>query len=76
MIAEENFEYKGWKKCIRLRREEVELIITTEVGPRIISFSFIDGRNIFAQYVDQLGKKGQDSWNIYGGHRFWHAPEV
>ncbi len=76
MLLEENFEYKGWKKCVRLSTKEVELIITTEVGPRIISFSFLNSRNIFAQYADQLGKKGQDSWQIYGGHRFWHAPEA
>ena len=76
MILEENFKYKGWEKCIRLRTKEIEIIITTEVGPRIISLGFIDGANVFAQFAAQLGNKGQDSWQIYGGHRFWHAPEA
>ena len=27
------------------------------------------------EFPDQMGKTGGDEWRIYGGHRFWHAPE-
>lgn len=71
----EKVAYKGWENCWRLSNNCVELIITGDVGPRIIRFGFIDDINEFGEYEDMLGKKGEDQWRIYGGHRLWHAPE-
>jgi hypothetical protein len=68
--------YGGWQTCWRLANETVELIVTGEVGPRIIRFGYVGGVNEFAEYRDQLGKTGGEAWRIYGGHRLWHAPEV
>ena len=68
--------YGGWKNCIRLTNAEIELIATTDVGPRVIRLGFIGGQNLFKEWKDQLGKTGSDKWVIYGGHRLWHAPEV
>ncbi|HUJ11311.1 MAG TPA: hypothetical protein VL171_14940 [Verrucomicrobiae bacterium] len=68
--------YKGWPNCYRLANETIELIVTTDVGPRIIRFGFVGGDNEFVEFPDQLGKTGGKEWRIYGGHRFWHAPEV
>jgi hypothetical protein len=67
--------YHGWRECVRLANGVVELVVTTAVGPRIIHFSFIGNENEFATVPDDLGKTGGDEWRIYGGHRFWHAPE-
>jgi hypothetical protein len=36
----------------------------------------VGGPNLFAEYPEQLGLTGGDTWRIYGGHRFWHAPEA
>jgi len=69
-------EYRGWPNCVRLTNGEVELVATTDVGPRIIRFGFVGGQNLFKEYPDQIGKTGGDEWRIYGGHRFWHAPEA
>ena len=33
------------------------------------------GRNLFKEYKELLGKTGGEEWNIFGGHRLWHAPE-
>ena len=69
-------EYAGWKNCLRMANDEVELIVTTDVGPRVIHFGFIGGENEFKLFDDTKGKSGGDSWNSYGGHRLWHAPEI
>jgi hypothetical protein len=68
-------EYKGWPNCIKLSNGQIELIATTDVGPRIIYLGFNGGQNLFKEYPDQVGKSGGKEWNIYGGHRLWHAPE-
>jgi hypothetical protein len=71
----EKVAYGGWPNCIRVSNGEVELVATTDVGPRIIRFGFVGGENLLKEYPDQLGKSGGDRWRIYGGHRLWHAPE-
>lgn len=67
--------YGGWKNCIRLANKEIELIATTEVGPRIIRFGFIGGANEFVEYPEHMGLTGSDTYHSYGGHRLWIAPE-
>lgn len=76
MEIEENFKYGGWENCIRLTSGEVEVIITTDVGPRIIRFGFKGDQNLFGEMKQQQGKTGGNEWVMYGGHRFWHSPEV
>ena len=68
-------EYKGWKNNIKLSNAQVELVITLDVGPRVISFAPKGGANVFKEYGDHLGKGGEKEWMIRGGHRFWIAPE-
>lgn len=68
--------YGGWQKCLRLANNEVELIVTAEVGPRIIRFGFIGGVNEFVEYPEQMGRTGDTKYVAYGGHRLWIAPEV
>ncbi len=65
----------GWPHCLRLSNAEVELMIATDIGIRILHFGFIGGKNIFYLSPEDLGKTGGDQWRIYGGHRLWHAPE-
>jgi len=72
----EKVEYAGWPNCIRLSNSEIEIIVTTDVGPRIIRCGFIGEQNLFKEYPDLLGLTGGEEWNIFGGHRLWHAPEV
>ncbi len=75
-VKQEEVSYQGWPNCIRLTNGEIELIATTDVGPRIIRLAFNGEENLFKEWPEQLGKTGGSSWRIYGGHRFWHAPEV
>jgi hypothetical protein len=71
----EKTQYRGWPNCYRLSNGEVELIVTTDVGPRIIRYSFLGGQNLFKEFDDQMGKRGESSWQPRGGHRLWMAPE-
>jgi hypothetical protein len=67
--------YGGWK-CLRLANGQIELIVTRDVGPRVIRFGFIDGPNLFGEIAAQRGGRGETEWMIRGGHRFWVAPEA
>lgn len=71
----EKINYGGWPNCYRLSNGIVDLVATTDVGPRIIRFGFVGEQNEFKEYQEMLGQTGGDQWRIYGGHRLWHAPE-
>ncbi len=68
--------YGGWPNCIELSNGQIDLIATTDVGPRIIRLGFAHGKNLFKEFPEHMGKTGGDKWTSYGGHRFWHAPEI
>ncbi len=72
----ERTSYGGWPNCYRLSNGETELIVTTDVGPRVIRYGFVGGQNLFVEIKDQLGKSGESSWCMRGGHRLWASPEV
>ncbi len=74
-VRMEKVSYGGWPNCIKLSNGQIELIATTDVGPRIMRFGYVGGQNLLKEYKDQMGKTGGDAWRIYGGHRLWHAPE-
>ena len=71
----EKIEYKGWPNCYRISNDLVDLVVTTDVGPRIIRYGFIGEPNEFKENAEDLGKTGEEFWRPYGGHRLWHAPE-
>ncbi len=71
----EKIAYGGWPNCYRIYNDEVELILTSDVGPRVIRFGFLGGQNLFKEFDEQMGKSGESSWQIRGGHRLWIGPE-
>jgi len=75
MTSIEKISYSGWPACWRLRNSTVELIATSDVGPRVMRFAFVGGENVLCELPDTLGKTGGTQWRNYGGHRLWHAPE-
>jgi hypothetical protein len=62
----------GLTNCLQLTNGEVEVVVTTEVGPRVIRYAFVGGDNILAEIP---GKPGAPEWQLWGGHRLWIAPE-
>jgi len=76
--AEVNVEktsYKGWQNCYRVSNGQIELIVTGDVGPRIIRFGFVAGQNMFKEFPEQMGKSGEAKFQLRGGDRVWKAPE-
>jgi hypothetical protein len=74
-VSVQKVEYKGWANCYRISNGEVELIVTGDVGPRIIRYGFVGGQNLFKEFSDQLGKSGEEKFQLRGGDRVWKAPE-
>ncbi len=67
--------YGGWPNCYRIGNGTMELILTSDVGPRIIRCGFAGGQNLFKEFSEQMGQSGESSWQIRGGHRLWIGPE-
>jgi len=67
--------YRGWSNNLLLSNGEVELIVTLDVGPRVIAFRQPGGFNVMKNYESMMGGTGEAEWQIRGGHRFWLAPE-
>jgi hypothetical protein len=68
--------FAGWKRNLLLRGKTTELVITLDVGPRIIRYAFHDDKNVFVEFPEHMGGTGELEWMIRGGHRFWTAPEA
>ncbi|HEY3474080.1 MAG TPA: hypothetical protein VGK56_05680, partial [Anaerolineales bacterium] len=62
--------------CYSLENAWLKLLVTRSVGPRILSFGFKDGDNLFAELPEVvIDMPGNAPFHFYGGHRLWHAPE-
>jgi len=68
-------EYRGWKNNLLLTNGDVELVVTLDVGPRVIAYRLPGGFNVMKNYDSMMGGVGEAEWQIRGGHRFWLAPE-
>ncbi len=68
-------DFNGWRNNVRLANRDVELIITTAVGPRILRCGFMGERNLFAELPGEQGGADESEWMLRGGHRLWVAPE-
>jgi hypothetical protein len=75
MIKIEKIDYRGWANSWRMSNGEVELVVTGDVGPRVMRYGFAGGQNFFKEFAGQMGKTGEATWQPRGGHRVWIAPE-
>src|SRR6188768_3067991 len=71
----EVIEYRGWKNNLLLANEAVEIVVTLDVGPRVIAYRLPGGFNVLKNYDEMMGRTNEPDWQIRGGHRFWLAPE-
>ncbi|MDI1475907.1 hypothetical protein [Polyangium sp. y55x31] len=69
--------YLGFPNHVRLASDTVELLLSTDYGPRIIRYAPLGGDNILAEMPPGAGQPTPfgEPWHPYGGHRLWHAPE-
>lgn len=78
-------QYKNFGKCLEITNGNIELVVTLDVGPRILRYALSGGENIFFEDIDRKIVSddprikevyGKDAvWYIYGGHRLWISPE-
>ena len=62
--------------CYRLSNDTVEVVVTTDIGPRIIRYAFKGEENILAELPKSSVKTAYGEWKPWGGHRLWLAPEA
>lgn len=77
--------YKDYGKCLSISNGIIEALVTIDLGPRIISFSFVGGKNVLndnrAAFEPVQGTEFDKhyypgaKWENYGGHRLWASPE-
>ncbi len=67
-------EYRGGA-ALTLATPQLELTVTTDVGPRVLSFRSRKGKagNLFLNFPDD--EQRFHGFFLRGGHRLWHAPE-
>ena len=77
MVSIKKINYDPYGRCIKLSNNIVDLvIITLDVGPRIIRYGFSERENMFLEKSEMTVKYDETSeWRIKGGHRLWHTPE-
>lgn len=71
----EKVAYLNQPNCYRLSNDVVELIVTTDIGPRIIRYGFLGEENILGEMPEAVIKTELGDWKPWGGHRLWLAPE-
>jgi hypothetical protein len=75
MLHIDKIKFKGWNNNIRLSNNSIDLVVTQDVGPRIIRCGFVNERNLLAEFSEEMGGTRETDWRIRGGHRLWCAPE-
>lgn len=75
MIRLEKIPYSGWSNCFRYSNDLIELIVTTDIGSRIIHYGWCGHENQLFIMPETACQSGGDQWHLYGGHRLWQAPE-
>ncbi len=72
----EKTAYMGLPNCYRLNNGIVDVVVTTDIGPRVIRYGFVGKPSLFAEIPSDVVDTDWGAWKPYGGHRFWHAPEA
>jgi hypothetical protein len=75
-VRAEEIEFGNWKKAFSVSNDAVQLVVSTEVGPRILFYGFRGEENEFHEIPHHSGRGGDRIFRVYGGHRLWVSPEV
>lgn len=73
----EKTKYSHYGNVIKLSNSTVDVMVTTDLGPRVIFYGFSGGTNILGELgPDAVNKTEFGDWHPWGGHRLWAAPEA
>lgn len=86
IIVKEIPAYKDYGRCLHISNEVIEAVTTLDIGPRIVRFAFIGGKNLMNTNREALGFRTDKAytdlfgpnkrWELFGGHRIWTSPEA
>ncbi|MHB8304186.1 MAG: hypothetical protein ACYDC6_15450 [Acidobacteriaceae bacterium] len=65
----------GFPHCLLIENGDVELIVTTDVGPRILRYGLPGQQNMLGEFPKLATPSPLGEWKPYGGHRLWAGPE-
>ncbi len=78
--------YLEFGKCLTITNGFIELVVSLEFGPRVLSFKSKEAKNIFLEddkkaffisYPETVSIYGdKDIFYLRGGHRLWVSPET
>ena len=84
-ITTKEVNYQNFGRCLFLSDGKTELLVTLDLGPRVIRYALCGGNNVFFEDLDRAFTAGNaevqaafgagEKWFIYGGHRLWTSPE-
>ena len=66
----------GLPNCYRLTNGTIEIVVATDVGPRVLGYGFVGGENVFGEVPAAAITTAFGDWKPWGGHRLWAAPEA
>lgn len=72
----EKVTYLDLPNCYRLSNGTIEVVVTTDIGPRILRYGFPGAENILGEVPEAVIKTTLGDWKPWGGHRLWTAPEA
>ena len=72
----ETLSFMDLPNCLKLSNGSVDVIVTTDVGPRILFYGPSGGGNRLALFPKNSTKTPLGEWKPYGGHRLWVWPEL
>ncbi len=77
--------FLDYGRCLKITNGLIEAVATLDVGPRIVSFSFVGGKNVLMSDRKAFTPQGGEAFDRYyyqgaqfenlGGHRIWISPE-
>ncbi len=53
----EKTAWQGWANCYKITNGEVEIIVTSDIGPRIMRYGFVGGQNFLWEQKEGPGQK-------------------
>ena len=71
----QRINYRDLPNCFMVSNDLVDVIVTTDIGPRILSYSFKKSLNILEDSTDLVIQTEEGKWKAIGGHRLSVAPE-
>jgi hypothetical protein len=71
----ERTSWNGFENSRRLTNGTVEVVVTADVGPRVVVYGFAGETNVLGEALGASKTTRLGVWHPLGGHRLWAAPE-